>query len=428
MGLETYPLSKSLNSSDDCGSIIKMPNSTRSTLREPISPCWKNLDVKPISRVPNEAAPWKQRDGARVMTSSTKIRGPVSNVYSEVDKRLKNLEFAESGKDLRALKQILEAMQAVEARSSDHSDHQNTLSESKESGFANNKTGKSRIAESTRGERQSQSSNPLTDSSKPRKQSKKQQLGSRTRRRSPSSTPERTPVTKKDDTRNAANNIVKDRYKATNDAQSNTVVSFQITCERLKKVADLVEKLNNLNSNHNQSPTDYIASLCENTNPNNTYISQILLASGLLLRDLKSFKFHPSGHPINPDLFSVLEHTKFSNLQKGKCHRKLIFDAVNEILVGKLSSDCRMMMMMMMQDPRKLLRELCLEIEQLLVHKKREGCGPGNEEDDLKDILLEDLLKRSENWTGFYGESSVIGMEVEQLIFRDLVNEVVYEL
>ncbi|KAI3762690.1 hypothetical protein L1987_53131 [Smallanthus sonchifolius] len=392
MGLETYPFSKSLNSSDDCGSIIKMPNSTRSALREPISPSWKNLDVKPISRVPNEAAPWKQRDGARAMTSSTKIRGPVSNVYSEVDKRLKNLEFAESGKDLRALKQILEAMQAVEARSSDHSDHQNTPSQSKESGFANNRTGKSRIAESTHGERRSQTSNPLTDSN---------------------------------DTPNAANNIFKDRYEATNDAQSNTIVSSQITRERLKKVAGLVEKLNNLNSNHNQSPTDYIASLCENTNPNNTYISQILLASGLLLRDLKSFKSHPSGHPINPDLFSVLEHTKFSNLQKGKCHRKLIFDAVNEILVGKLSSDSRMMMM---QDPRKILRELCLEIEQFQVHNKRDGCGPGDEEDDLKDILLEDLFKRSENWSGFYGESPVIGMEVEQLIFRDLVNEVVYEL
>ncbi|KAF5818162.1 putative protein LONGIFOLIA 1/2 [Helianthus annuus] len=472
MGLETFPSLKSVNSSNDRVTLIK------STLREPTSPCWKNVDVKPISKVPIEAAPWKQRDGVRATTASTKTRVPVLNVYSEVDKRLKNLEFSESGKDLRALKQILEAMQAVEARSSDRSNDQETLSESKESGisnessivimkpakkgFINNNTGKDLITESTRGERRSRPSIPRTDSGKPRKQSNKPQLGSRTRRqRSPNSTPEkstmhvkvgervapeqpspvsvlddsvyvdnppspvkRTTITKKDDTPNSANTIVKDRHEAVNGIQSNTTISFQITREKLKRVEDLVQKLKNLNSSHNESPADYIASFCENTNPNNTYISQILLSSGLLLRDLKSFEFHPSSHPINPELFSVLEHTKFSNLQNGKRHRKLIFDAVNEILVGKLSSTSRMMMMM--QDSRKLLRELCLEIEQqLVVHKKQDGCGPGNEDDDLKNILVEDLSKMSENWTGFCGEIQVIGVEVEQLIFRDLVDEVV---
>ncbi|KAM0035686.1 putative protein LONGIFOLIA [Helianthus debilis subsp. tardiflorus] len=467
MGLETFPSSKSVNSSNDRATLIK------STLREPTSPCWKNVDVKPISKVPIEAAPWKQRDGVRATTASTKTRVPVSNVYSEVDKRLKNLEFSESGKDLRALKQILEAMQVVEARSLDRSNDQNTLAESKESGisnesrivivkpakkgFINDNTGKDLITESTRGERRSRPSIPHTDSGKPRKQSNKPQSGSRTRRqRSPNSTPEKstmhvkvgervapeqpspvsvlddsvyvdnppspvkhTMITEKDDTPNSANTIVKDRHEASNGIQS----TFQITREKLKRVEDLVQKLKNLNSNDNESPTDYIASFCENTNPNNTYISQILLSSGLLLRDLKSFEFHLSGHPINPELFTVLEHTKYSNLQNGKLHRKLIFDAVNEILVGKLSSTSRMMMM---QDSRKLLRELCLEIEQqLLVHKKRDGCGPGNEDDDLKHILVEDLSKMSENWTGFYGEIQVIGVEVEQLIFRDLVDEVV---
>ncbi|PQM36677.1 protein LONGIFOLIA 1 [Prunus yedoensis var. nudiflora] len=42
------------------------------------------------------------------------VRSPDSfpSVYSEIEKRLKDLEFKQSGKDLRALKQILEAMQA----------------------------------------------------------------------------------------------------------------------------------------------------------------------------------------------------------------------------------------------------------------------------------------------------------------------------
>ncbi|KAK9053819.1 hypothetical protein SSX86_024894 [Deinandra increscens subsp. villosa] len=514
IGLETF-------SPDDCGSIIKTTNSTRSSLKEPRSLCRKDPNIKPISRAPIEPAPWKQQNDTRVRSSS-KICSPVSSVYSEVDKRLKNLEFAESGKNLRALKQILEAMQAVEARkderqetidTSSDQDHQNPPCVSRELGVSSgheshivimkptklvkkcvtdNKTRKDLITESTHRERRSRSSTPHTNTSKPRKHLNKQQSESRSpsERRKPSnfqkindqnretqmlseyseesnsmqsssSTPEETtlimrlgvpltpeypspvsvlddsiyvddspspvkhtPFCKKDD---ATDKIVKDGYKATTNVQSNTIsrVLFQTNRDKLKKVEDLVKKLKNLNSDHNEPRTDYIASLCENTNPDDRYISEIFLASGFLLRDPESFELHPSGHPINPELFLVLEHTKFSNLPKEKFHRKLIFDVVNEILVGKLSSVSGMMLM---QDPRKLLREVCLEIEQLRVRKKRAGCEVGYEgdgDDDLKSILWEDVLKKSESWTDFCGETAVIAMEVERLILIDLVNEVI---
>ncbi|KAI3733206.1 hypothetical protein L1987_64426 [Smallanthus sonchifolius] len=390
--------------------------------------------MKTISKVPLEPAPWKQRDGARAMTSSTKIRGPIPNVYSEVDKRLKNLEFAESGKNLRALKQILDAMQTVEARkderqetmdiSSDH-DHQNppcvrgheshiVLMKPRKlvkKGFSNDKTGKDRITESTRVERQSRPSMPLTDSSKPRKHSNKQRSESRSQ--SGNRKPSRF---HKIDDKNS-------EYSEESNSRQSSSSTPETNREKLKKVENLVQKLKNLNSSHNESHTDYIASLCENTNPNDRYISEICLASGLLFRDLKSFNLYPSGHPINPELFLVLEHTKFRNQHKEKFHRKLIFDAVNEILVGKLSSGSGMIM----QDPRKLLRELCLEIEQLQARKKIDVCELGNEDggDDLKSILWEDVLKKSETWTGFYGENLVIAMEVERLILMDLVKDVV---
>ncbi|GJT35309.1 kinesin-like protein KIN-1, partial [Tanacetum coccineum] len=225
-----------------------------------------------------------------------------------------------------------------------------------------------------------------------------------------------------DATQDRAEEIVKDRYEATNGFLLTTIISAdssQFKREKLKKVEDLVQKLKRLNSDHNEAQTDYIASLCEKTNPNDIYISEILLASGLLLRDLGCFEFHSSGHPINPELFLVLEHTRFSNLQKGKFHRKLIFDSVNEILVRKFSSPSKMM-----QNPRKLLSEVCLEIEQQQVHKKGYMCDL-EEGDDLKRLLWKDVLKKSENWTDFHDESPVIAVEVERLIFRDLVNEIV---
>nr|XP_043636812.1 protein LONGIFOLIA 1-like [Erigeron canadensis] len=546
MGLETYPnsasnsnkelvvdpnsLSKGSSVPDFCGSTTKMSNSTRTSLREPTSPCWKNSDMKPISRVPIEAAPWKQRDGARAIASSTKIQIPTSSVYSEVDKRLKNLEFAQSGKDLRALKQILEAMQAVEARKEERQEtaetslehnHRNVPSDVSKAhgshivimkptklvgkGFANNKTGKDVITErrSRLATSYIDSATSYTDSSKPRKQSNKHHSESKlTRRRkqpsniqqsdrimrkvddgralkmdtavnasesseetnsrqSSSSTPEKStllvkigepltpeypsPVSVLDDsvymekspspvkptpnhqkdnvTQNPADIIVKDGYKATNNVLPNRIisgVSSQIDNERLKKVQDLVQKLKRLNTNDDETHTNHIAFLCENTNSTDKYISEILLASGLLLRDLESFKFHSSSHPINPELFLVMEHIKFSNLQQGKFHRKLIFDAVNESLVGKLSSPSKLM-----QNPRKLLKEICLEIEQLHGCTKRESSGLEEEGDDLIKILSEDVLKNSDIWTGVYGESSAISVEVERLIFRDLVYELV---
>lgn len=91
---------------------IQMPSSLKSSRKDFKSP---DSVIKPIanSKVPVEPAPWSQpkpafgnrKNIARELNSFT-------SVYSEIGKRLKELECKQSGKDLRALKQILEAMQA----------------------------------------------------------------------------------------------------------------------------------------------------------------------------------------------------------------------------------------------------------------------------------------------------------------------------
>ncbi|CAO2818470.1 unnamed protein product [Amaranthus hypochondriacus] len=223
----------------------------------------------------------------------------------------------------------------------------------------------------------------------------------------------------------------------------------EISRKKLQSIDNLVQKLRRLNSTHDEAQTDYIASLCENTNPDHRYISEILLASGLLLRELSTgltaFQLHPSGHPINPELFFVLEQTKASSLlAKGendetslskskpeKFHRKLIFDAVNEILAEKLA------LMGPPPEPwlkpvklakntlnaQKLLRELCSEIE--LVQDKKHDLSSEEEDDGLKNILWEDVMRRSDSWTDFRTEISSIVLDVERSIFKDLVNEII---
>ncbi|KAK8559374.1 hypothetical protein V6N13_026799 [Hibiscus sabdariffa] len=228
-------------------------------------------------------------------------------------------------------------------------------------------------------------------------------------------------------------------------------LTSEINHKKLQNIEHLVQKLRRLNSEHDEASTDYIASLCGNTNPDHRYISEILLASGFLLKDLGSglttFQLHPSGHPINPELFFVLEQTKsnslllneesntgkmsHSNPDHEKFHRKLIFDSVNEILVGRLA------LFGAFPEPRinldklakksltahQLLKELCFEIEQL--QAKKEKCELEENEDVLKRILWEDVTSRSESWTDFNGEISGMVLDVERLVFKDLVNEIV---
>ncbi|KAH9606605.1 hypothetical protein KSS87_019769 [Heliosperma pusillum] len=236
-----------------------------------------------------------------------------------------------------------------------------------------------------------------------------------------------------------------------NNPSTNTInieLPSEINRKKLESIDNLVQKLRRLNSSHDEAQTDYIASLCENTNPDHRYISEILLASGLLLRELCSgltaFQLHPSGHPINPELFFVLEQTKASSLlAKGdqladlrsskpeKFHRKLIFDTVNELLAGKLGfvgpppepwfkpeKLARKTL-----NAQKLLRELCGEIE--LLQARKQESSVEEEEDELKTVLLEDVMRRSNNWTDFQGDVSGIVLDVERSIFKDLVDEIV---
>ena len=175
------------------------------------------------------------------------------------------------------------------------------------------------------------------------------------------------------------------------------------------------------------------------------------MASGLLLRDLVSglttFQLHPSGHPINPELFFVLEQTKASNLvSKEECspgksfhskpnlekfHRKLIFDSVNEFLVKKLASTGPSPEPWLKSDKlakkglsaQKLLKELCSDMEQLKI--KKSECNLEDGEDGLKSFLWDDVMHRAESWVDFPSEISGTVLDVERLVFKDLVDEIV---
>ncbi|KAH0866023.1 hypothetical protein HID58_083234 [Brassica napus] len=228
-------------------------------------------------------------------------------------------------------------------------------------------------------------------------------------------------------------------------SKTTTTLSPEVNRKKLQNVEHLVQKLKRLNSSHDEASQDYVASLCENSgaDTDHRYISEILLASGLLLRDLASesttFQLHSSGHPINPELFLVLEQTKGSSGggNEKKLNRKVVFDAVNEMLVKKLAIvDVEPWlkrgkgMKRRVFSAQQLLKELCSEIETMQKEAKRRSDNlfllGEQEEDFLKCILDEDMEMRSEKWTEFDDVVPGIVLHLERLLFKDLVSEVVH--
>ncbi|KAJ8751679.1 hypothetical protein K2173_025841 [Erythroxylum novogranatense] len=84
---------------------------------------WESEKKSTLSlKFPIQPAPWKQIHGTRgcqtpalkTQVSPTKSPHSSLSVYGDLDKRLAQLEFKKSGKDIRALKQIHETMQKTE--------------------------------------------------------------------------------------------------------------------------------------------------------------------------------------------------------------------------------------------------------------------------------------------------------------------------
>lgn len=109
--------------------------------------------------------------------------------------------------------------------------------------------------------------------------------------------------------------------------------------------------------------------------------------------------------------------------------RKLIFDTVNEILAQRFTAEgCTkprltanpITTMEKISKGEQLLETLCLEIDRL--QENNSQCIL----DDEEDIIWKDLQCQSMNLKEFEGETPGIVLDIERMIFRDLINEVCF--
>lgn len=180
-------------------------------------------------------------------------------------------------------------------------------------------------------------------------------------------------------------------------------------------------------------------SAISSTNPDHRYVSEILSASGLL-RELDSGSIN---FPLNlPDqlftrkLLLALEQIKPGDrLSSGipeihqlkyadKLRKRLVFDVVNEILVEKYVRKHSKNWLGKSKDSKhQLLHGLCSEIDQLQTSSL--SCSSDEEDDSLRLIIEKDLNDQSAVWAEGFVDISGVVLDVERLIFKDLVSEVV---
>ncbi|WOL17670.1 protein LONGIFOLIA 1-like [Canna indica] len=209
----------------------------------------------------------------------------------------------------------------------------------------------------------------------------------------------------------------------------------QVSDKKLQHAESLEHKLSS--TNEELQNINFISSnCCDIQNPDHKYVSEILMTLGLLNKecDNNPFQIHSPFPVINPDLFGVLEKRQGETLQHKriveKNHRKLVFDVVNEILVHKGESisqgNCHEILLQKRKKiaGQHLLEEVCCEIKQL-----QAGCTRSiSLEDDAEFIFREDFLGQCEGWEDFSMDKTKVGLQIERLILKDLINEVVGEV
>lgn len=202
---------------------------------------------------------------------------------------------------------------------------------------------------------------------------------------------------------------------------------------KLENIKHLVHQIKLLNNTDDVAVNHTATSPCESEIEDDRYVEDILVASGCL-KDLDRattvVQLHPTGGLINPELFHVLEKTKgctdygyHKKNMRSKIRRKLVFDTVNDVLGHKLAT----------LGPfgphkggilngKKLLKEMCSEIKSL---QNNSEIGIHDEDDEVLNIINADVNKRSQDWDEYCYQVPGLVLDIERMIFRDLIDEVV---
>ncbi|XP_076883346.1 protein LONGIFOLIA 1-like isoform X2 [Bidens hawaiensis] len=460
------------------------------------------LSRKPVSnaltRIPLEPAPWKQEVKQPV---NKKARDGCQSVYGQIEKRLTEVEFKTSGKDLRALKQILEAIQRTKMRLESTEPEKTVVkrvnaestvitnmqkvkkvnlgrgharnikpTEAKAAGSRSPRLQKSKIKNQSNGKSKSTVPNSKTNNNsfKVRNLSEQSDTVSFPSESDASvSSHNEQEVTSKYWTQENKNKYaerlmgykqmaeqpnpvsvldafytedtpspVKNKSYAFKDNEDlcfderewsqvgiyNSMSSCSTELTQLSPVFSNTKLENIKQLVHQIQLLDSTINPHEDINEDHVYIKEILSASGFQKNlDLQTITFdlHPTSTLtlINPELFHILEKTKECASKTEKTKRKMIFDTVNDILAKKFSQVSKRKHGIPNVD--MLLDDICLEINNLQTRNTNDPY------DEVISIITDDINKRTKDWDHKCDEVPALVLDIERLIYKDLIGELV---
>lgn len=219
--------------------------------------------------------------------------------------------------------------------------------------------------------------------------------------------------------------------------------SYRFGQGELENIDHLVHKLQQVNT-QDEAAKICTKSACDDNISEHRYIAEILVAAGILMDqgcNLTTIQLHPSDLPLNPKLFHVLEkmmwktniieenHNKDAQSKFSKAiQRKLLFDVVNEILAHKSNlagsveqwiHQNKLAENSMRGD--KLFKELCSKF----THKQPATYSSlVGDYDSMTKVLSADMVNESGR-AAYNCEFPGIVLDIERMIFKDLIGEVV---
>lgn len=102
--------------------------------------------------------------------------------------------------------------------------------------------------------------------------------------------------------------------------------------------------------------------------------------------------------------------------------RKIVPAFINEILARKLISGGLCTMGRKTMSLQGIVKEVYMEMDHLC---RMPYCNPDDEDDGLSRLLTTDMKYQTDDWTDYCGEVPALVLDIERLIFKDLINEIV---
>lgn len=164
------------------------------------------------------------------------------------------------------------------------------------------------------------------------------------------------------------------------------------------------------------------------------YVEDLVKASELKGRcDTSGFFNSSTGYVLDLDIFDELEtkRSRFESDERDILDRRVLFDCVNEVLEKLLETQLDCMQLTRLVKPRlrkrptgmQLLKEVFAELLDIPCAASEDVC------DTVYVILQKDLVRgRGQQWSDYNKELEDVGITVEKMIVKDLIEETVRDL